>query len=180
MPGVLESDTLACQLYPARGYRESRRVAILRRELADFEPPIDRRQMEARRRLIVTVTPDPLPRTWWEASVWGPFDLTRFELLPRGGGRPLAWALFRNLEITAVSGAGRAAGLIELVVEEPYRRRGLAVFLLSEICRQFGRQGMALLEMQVQHDNQPALGMARKLGFRQVAEGIVFHKDFPQ
>ena len=34
-------------------------------------------------------------------------------------------------------------GLIELYVDEAYRRRGLAVFLLSEAFRQFARQGIA-------------------------------------
>ncbi len=177
LPGVLQTDLVAQELYAGRGYAEINRVPILQRELSNFEAPIDRRQMEIRRSMIVEMTADPPARTWWEAGTLGPFDLNRFELRPRSGGPAAAWAVLRNMEPEGTVGVSRAAGLIELQVEESFRRRGLAVFLLSEVCRQYARQGYTLVEVQTTQDNLPALGVFRKLNFRQVAQGSVFRRD---
>ena len=66
---------------------------------------------------------------------------------------------------------GRAAGLMRLHVEELYRRRGLAVFLLSEAFRQFMRQGIMHVEIQALQSNTAALKLFGKLGFELVDQG---------
>lgn len=176
LPGVLQSDLVARELYASHGYQEIDRILILHRELNDFEAVIDRRQMQIRRRMIVEVTEDPPARSWWEACTIGDFDLTRLELVPHGGGPAVARATFRSIEPTGTSGVGRAAGLIDLYVDESLRRRGLAIFLLSEAFRQFIRQGIMLVEVQVIQHNAAAVGMYHKLGFQQVGQGSVFRK----
>jgi ribosomal protein S18 acetylase RimI-like enzyme len=177
LPGVLDSDTIARQIYPASGYREIDRTVNLRRELCNFEAPIDRYQMQIRRRMIAEVEVDPLPRTWWEACTTGDFDLTRFDLLSRSGGRVVASATFRSMAPTGTYVSGGDAGLIELWVDEALQRRGLAVFILSEACRQFIRDGIDSVEAQVMIHNAAALALYRKLGFQQVSEGSVFRKE---
>ncbi len=177
LPGVLDSDTVARQAFESHGYEEIERTVILERELADFEAPVDRRQMQIRRQMVVQLTVDPLPRTWWEACLLAPFDLVRFELLPRGSNTPVARATFRNLDPIGATGVSRQTGLIDLVVEAHLRRRGLAVFLLSEACRQFQREGVTRMEAQVMQDNRAALGLFDKLGFRQAGQGRVYRKQ---
>ncbi len=177
LPGVLDSDTLARQVFETHAYEQIDRTMILERELGDFEAPIDRRQMQIRRQMVVQLTTDPLPRTWWEACLLAPFDLMWFELVPRGSNTPVARATFRNLDPIGAAGVSRQTGLIDLVVEEHLRRRGLAVFLLSEACRQFQREGVGRLEAQVMQDNRAALGLFYKLGFRQVGQGTVYRKQ---
>lgn len=177
LPGVLQSDHVARQLYASHGYREIERTLIMRRDLEDFETPIDRQQMQIRRRMVVEVTVDPPARTWWEACTIGDFDLTRFDLVPRDGGPAVASATFRSMEPTGTAAAGRAAGLIDLRVDESLRRRGLAVFVLSEALRQFIRQGIMLVEAQAKEHNAAVLGTYRKLGFHQVGRGSVFRKQ---
>ena len=54
--------------------------------------------MQVRRQMMVEVTADAPTRTWWEACTVGEFDLTRFELVPRGGGSAVATATFRSME----------------------------------------------------------------------------------
>ena len=179
LPGVLESDRVAQELYRSHGYREIDRTIVLHRDLSDFQAKIDRQQMQIRRSMIVEVTVDPPSRTWWQAYTLGDFDLTRFELVPRSGGPPVARATFRNMEPTGALVTGRTAGLMHLRVEESLRRRGLAVFLLSEAFRQFIRQGVMLVEAQAMEHNAGALGMYRKLGFEQVDQGSVFRKEEP-
>jgi ribosomal protein S18 acetylase RimI-like enzyme len=175
-PGVLENDLIAQQLYTSHHYQEVDKTVILGRDLCNFEAPIDRRQMEVRRRMIVQVTADLPSRDWWEACVLGEYDLTQFELVPRGGGPLVAHATFRSMEPGGSSGVARAAGLVDLHVEESFRRRGVAVFLLSEACRQFVREGLTSVEVQTLQQNLPALALFRKLGFRPTGQGSIFRK----
>jgi GNAT superfamily N-acetyltransferase len=177
LPGVLQSDLIAQQLYGSHGYQEIDGTLVLDRRLRGFQAVLDRRQMQIRRQMIVEVTRDPPARTWWEACTLGEFDLTRFELVPRGGGPAVAWATFRSMEPTGSMATGRAAGLIELGVQESLRRRGLATFLLSEALRQCAGQGIMVVEAQAMRNNTAALGMYRKLGFQKVGQGSVFRKE---
>jgi ribosomal protein S18 acetylase RimI-like enzyme len=176
MPGVLDTDRVAQGAYLARGYEEIDRTLVMQRDLSTFEAVVDRRQMQIRRQMVVEVAIDPPSRTWWEACVLGEFDLTRFALVPRGGGPPAAIATFRSMELTDSSSPGHIMALIDLVVAEAYRRRGLAVFLLSEAFRQFARQGITTIEAQAMQHNVAALGMYRKLNFQQIDQGSVFRK----
>ena len=177
LPGVLDSDTVARQAFAARGYREVERTTLLRRELSGFESLVDRRQMQVRRQMMVEVTADAPTRTWWEACTVGEFDLTRFDLVPRGGGSAVATATFRSMEPSGTTSVGRAAGLIELSVDAAYRRRGLALFLLSEAFRQFLRQGIMHVEVQARKSTPSPCEMLQKLGFQQVDQGGVWKKD---
>lgn len=177
LPGVLDSDLPAQQLFASQGYREIDRTVIMRRELSTFQAVIDRRQMQIRRRMIVEVTPDPASQTWWEACTIGGFELTRFELIPNDGGAAVASATFRSMEPTGTVGSIRAAGLIDVEVDQSLRRRGLAIFLLSEAFRQFIREGIMLVEAQTTKHNTAARGVYEKLGFQQIGQGSVFRKD---
>jgi GNAT superfamily N-acetyltransferase len=176
LPGVLDSDRVARQLYASCGYEEIERTLVLERDLANFEAVVDRRQMEIRRRMIVQVTADPPSRTWWEACTLGEFELTRFEVMSRGSTSPVAWAVFRGMEPGGNVGIGRGAGLLELYVHESMRRRGVATFLLSEAFRQFIRQGLMHVEGQVMQNDAVAAALLQKIGFRPSAQGSVFRK----
>lgn len=178
LPGVLDSDATVRQVFAARGYREVDRATLLRRDLNDFESLIDRRQMQVRRQMIVEVTVDAPTQTWWEASVLGEFDLTRFDLVPRVGGPAIATATFRGMESNGSTSVSRAAGLLSLNVAEPYRRRGLAVFLLSEAFRQFLRQGITQVDVQTCLHDAGAIELLRKLGFQEVGCGGMWRKEF--
>ncbi len=175
LPGVLQSDQFARELYASHGYEEVEHTLVLRREMTGFQAVIDRQQMQIRRRMVVEVIVDPPSRTWWEACTLGDFDLTRLDLVPRGGPS-VAHAIFRTMDPAGATGFGRAAGLIEFYVQESFRRRGLAVFLLSEAFRQFIRQGIVLVEAQVAEHNTAGQGVYRKLGFTQIDQGSVFRK----
>ncbi len=176
LPGILDSDTIARQAFAVSGYQETERTTILQRELSGFESLISRQQMQVRRQMLVEVTVDAPTRTWWEACTLGEFELTRFDMVPRGGGLPVATATFRSMEPGGTTAAGRAAGLIGIHVEESYRRRGLAVFLLSDAFRQFLRQGITQVQVQVRQTDLTALELFQKLGFRPVEQGGVWKK----
>jgi GNAT superfamily N-acetyltransferase len=177
LPGVLDSDTVARSAIAARGYREVERTALFSRNLDGFESQIDRQQMQIRRQMQVEVTPDAPTNTRWEAFTFGEFDLTRFDLVVRGRREPVASALFRSMEPSGTTGVARAAGLIDISIAEPQRRRGLATFLLNEAFRQFLRQGIRRVEVQAAQSNTAALALFQKLGLQQSAQGALWRKD---
>ena len=177
LPGILASDTLACETFTSHDYREIDRTVIFQCQLRNFHVAFNRRLMQIRRQMIVHTTVDPPWRNWWEGCTLGNFELTRFSLHPRLGGPPVAHALVRNIDQTGVFGGGRSAGLVELEVDPRHRRRGLVTFLLSEIIHQLGRHGITQLEVQTMRENSAALALYQRLGFQKVDEGIVFRKN---
>ena len=177
LPGVLESDSVAQQTFTAHGYREIDRTLLFRRNLSTFEAVVDRRQMQVRRQMVVEVVADPPPRTWWEACTLEQFDRVRFALIPRSGGSAVATATFRRMEIVATTMQPPSLGLIEVWVEESARRRGLAIFLLSEAFRQFIREGTREVEVQAMQHNLAAQALYRKMGFQQFEQGSVLRKE---
>jgi len=176
LPGILQSDTVAQDAFRTHGYREIDQTQILQRELSDFQMPIGREVMQVRRQMTVQASVDSPVRTWWEACTIGDFDLTRFELMARGGGRTLARATFRNMDASGGDAFVRQAGLIDLEVDSASRRQGMATFLLSEAFTGFVRQGITLVQVQTMAHNTAALGLYRKLGFQQIDQGSVFRK----
>jgi ribosomal protein S18 acetylase RimI-like enzyme len=177
LPGVLETDTVAQQAFASRGYREIDRTLLFRRNLTRFEAVVDRRQMQVRRQMVVEVVMDPPPRTHWEAWTLGAFELTRFLLVSRTGGTAAATATFRRMELEPTTLHPPSLGLIEIAVDESARRRGLAIFLLSEAFRQFNRDGTREVEVQAMQHNLAAQSLYRKMGFEQFGQGSVLRKE---
>ncbi|MCC6125108.1 MAG: GNAT family N-acetyltransferase [Pirellulales bacterium] len=177
LPGVLDSDQIARTAFENGRYREIERTRIMRIDLNRFESVIDRQQMQIRRQMVVEAQIDAPTRTWWEACTLGEFELTRFEMVPRGGGSAVASALFRGMDPSGAKTFGRTAGLMTCAVDPAYRRRGYAVFLLSEAFRQFQRQGIMTVEAQTLETNLPAVNLYKKMKFEQIGGGGIFRKE---
>lgn len=177
LPGVLQSDAIARNIYNAAGYKEIDRTIIFQTNLHSFKTPISRRLMQIRRRMTMKTTTDQPTKTWWEACTLGNFDLTRYELIPRHETSPVAHAVVRNMDPSAPVGTGGAVGLIELQVDRTHRRQGLVSFLLGEMFHQLGRQGVSHVEVQTMQHNAAGVGLYRKLGFQEIDQGIVFRKQ---
>jgi GNAT superfamily N-acetyltransferase len=177
LPGVLATDTLFCQILLSHGYKEVERTVGFHGDLHTFEAPVTRQQMQIRRRMHVNVMHDPPARSWWDACTTGNFQLTRYEIVSQHGGPSLAHALVRNLELAVALGGGQSVGLMELHVDPRHRRQGLVTFLLTEVFHQLSRQGVVGVDVQTMLHNTAAVGLYRKLGFREANQGIVFRKD---
>jgi len=177
LPGVLQSDTVAQSLYRSQGYEEVDQTLIVQRSLEGFQVPVDRQQLQLRRQMTVEVVLDAQAGSWWQACTAGDFDLTRFQLKPRGGGQVLAEALFRSMDPSGAGAFVRTAGLLNLSVEPVYRRKGLGLFLLAEAFQGFLRQGILQVEAQTLRNNTAAAGLLTRLGFQQTDQGTVFRKQ---
>ena len=177
LPGVLDTDHWLQQLFQSRGYREIDRTLVFQRPLDGFRAPIDRRQVQIRRRTKVQAVIDPPPATWWDACTIGAFDRTQFTLNQRDGGPVMASATYWDMRPLADAWGRSAAGLFELHVAPKHRRQGLATFLLSDSFRQLHEAQVTLVEAQTMQRNTAAAGMYRKLGFEVVDQAAVYRKE---
>jgi ribosomal protein S18 acetylase RimI-like enzyme len=103
-------------------------------------------------------------------------DRVHYQLKPNANDSPCGEALFWDMEPLAASWGVHARGLIDVEIDEPQRRQGLATFLLGEAMREMRNHGVAFVEAQVEHANAAALDLLAKLGFQEVEHGIVFRK----
>lgn len=176
LPGVLDTDTVPRHLYESSGYQPIERTLVFARDLWDYRPPVDRSQVQFRRRMIVEVTHDPKPETWWEACTVGDFEVSRFDLIPRGGNSPLARLTVRDSEPTGFFQSGQAVDLMDVHVHQDHRRQGLATYLLRESFRQLTRQSVGRVTGQLAEKNEVGIGLYKKLGLEQVEQATVFQK----
>lgn len=177
MSGVLESDPAANQIFTAAGYRPAGRSLVLNRDLAGFRPVVDRIQIQIRRTTRLETTVDPPATTWWDAVMFEPFERSRWALVEREGGPPLASVHFWNLETMLGTWGVRAVGIVDLEVSSQRRRRGLATNLLGAAFRQLHAQGVSLAEAHVPAENAPGLAIFHALGFNQVDATTLYCKD---
>ena len=174
---VLDSDRLQQKFFASHGYEEEARAVVLHCDLARFRPPVDRRQMLIRRRTTLHVTEDPAAQTWWESSTIGATDRTRFDLLPREGGPPLADVTLWNMDLLGATWGVRAAGVTGLeVLLGSNRRQGLAIYVVAEALRHFQELGVMLVEAQVDAGNVAAQALFKKLGFFEVDQAVRYRK----
>jgi ribosomal protein S18 acetylase RimI-like enzyme len=175
--GVLESDPTMQAIFREAGYRELQRSIVLRRDLSQFRPVVDRQQMQIRRHNTFEVVADPPTTTWWEACMFEPLDRTLCFLSPRDGGELAARVYFWNMETMIPAWGVRAVGIADLEVPAERQRQGLARFLLGEALRHLHGQGVSLAEVHVPVENAPALAVFRGLGFEEVDQAVHFAKD---
>ena len=177
MSGVLDSDPQSKAVFCSSGYRAAKRSLVLNRDLAGFRPVVDRQQIQIRRTTRMETTVDPPAKTWWDAVMFEPFERTRWALVEREGGPPLASVYFWNLETMIGTWGVRAVGIVDLEVSGQQRRRGLATNLRGEAFRQMHGQGITLAEAHVPEENSGGLAIFRALGFSQVDASTLYCKD---
>jgi len=177
LPGVMETDTLACKTFDSSGYERVKSTLVFRGDLRSVESPVNRAQLQIRRRMSVQMKNDLSTSNWWEACTLGNFDLTRFDLMPKTGGESFSHVTVRTMMTPGESGPVRTVGLIELETQKSHRRQGLVSFLLTEAFHTLLRNGINTAEVQTMADNVAAVSLYKKLGFEQIDSGTVFRKE---
>jgi ribosomal protein S18 acetylase RimI-like enzyme len=175
--GFLDSDPLARPFFEKHGYLAERALAVLHLSL-DTPPNVaDGRFAALRQRAHIHGAPWH-GLTWWQEAVLGPVELMELVLDDRQTGRRAARAVLWEMTDTFSPRWGEhALGLIQVEVEPDLRRQGLSKFMLYQLLRHYHEQFFTLMETQIPEDNEPALRMARSLGFRQVDTGRRFVKN---
>jgi ribosomal protein S18 acetylase RimI-like enzyme len=175
LPGILDSSPAMQEVFQRAGYTTAARIAVLRRPLAGFRPPVNRLQVAIRRATTLRVIDEPARRTWWEAATTTGIALRRYEL--RGEAEALLGsASFWDVEPLARSWGLALAGLLRVDIEGDRRRQGLASYLVAEALHDLGVEGTTVAETHVAEDNAAALQLFTKLGFQATDHGTVFRR----
>lgn len=175
IPGVLDSSPAMQAAFVRAGYVVDGRIAVLRRPLAGFRPPVNRLQMAIRRSTTLSVVDEPSRRTWWEAATTTGLALRRY-VLRNQAEELLGTATFWDMQPLASAWGVAAAGLMHVDIEGPRRRQGLASYLVAEALHDLASEGVALVETHAAESNQPALSLFGKLGFQPADHGTIFRK----
>ncbi len=173
LPGILDSSPGMQDVFRRAGYAEAARIAVLRRSLAGFRPPVNRLQMAIRRATSLRVIDEPARRTWWEAATTTGIALRRYELR-NATDDLLGGASFWDMQPLAAAWGVAAAGLLHVDIEGPRRRQGLASYLVAEALHDLAQEGVTLVETQVAESNAAAVKLFEKLGFAITERGTVF------
>lgn len=173
LPGILDSSPAMQRVFRQAGYVEADRIAVLRRPLAGFRPPVNRQQVAIRRTTVLRAIDEPMRRTWWEAATTTGIALRRYELRAQGN-ELLGTASYWDMQPLAESWGVSAAGLLHVGVEGGRRREGLAHYLVAESMHDLAQEGVTLAETHVSEANVAAMRLFTKLGFTAGEHGTRF------
>jgi ribosomal protein S18 acetylase RimI-like enzyme len=176
LPGILDSSAGMQDVFRRAGYAEVERVAVLRRPLAGFRPPVNRLQMAIRRATTLRVIDEPARRSWWEAATTTGIALRRYELR-NASEELLGSGTFWDMQPMASAWGVAAAGLLHVDIEGERRRGGLASYLVAEALHDLAQEGVTLVEAQVVETNAPAVKLFEKLGFAVADRGTLFTRS---
>jgi ribosomal protein S18 acetylase RimI-like enzyme len=175
LPGILDSSKGMQDVFRRAGYAETERVAVLRRPLAGFRPPVNRLQMAIRRATTLRVIDEPARRSWWEAATTTGIALRRYELR-NAAEELLGSGTFWDMQPIASAWGVAAAGLLHVDIEGARRRQGLASYLVAEALHDLAQEGVTVVEAQVVETNAPAVSLFEKLGFTVADRGTLFSR----
>jgi ribosomal protein S18 acetylase RimI-like enzyme len=175
VPGVLDSSGAMQGAFQRAGYEAADRIAVLRRPLAGFRPPVNRLQLAIRRSTTLRVVDEPSRRSWWEAATTTGLTLRRY-VLRNQAEELLGSATLWDMEPLASAWGVMAAGLMHVDIEGPRRRQGLASYLVAEAMHDLANEGVSLVETHVSQSNAAAMSLFEKLGFQAVEHGTLFRK----
>jgi ribosomal protein S18 acetylase RimI-like enzyme len=175
LPGILDSSPVMQGIFLRAGYEEVERIAVLRRRLAGYRPPINRLQVAIRRSTVLRVIDEPTRRTWWEAATTTGIALRRYELRNHSE-EVLGSASLWDMQPLASAWGVSAAGVLHVGIEGQRRRQGLARYLLSEAMHDLAEEGVSLMETHVALSNSAAFALFESLGFETAEWGTVFRR----
>ena len=175
--GVLASNVGWVDLLTASGYRAKSRRVLAGRTLGGFRPPIDRRQMQVRRKFKVAEPKVAIPDNWWDACIWALHEWTRFSLVLPGGGEPIISATFWDVQPLGHNWGVQTVGLVRLDDTPEARQEGLTTYLLSESLRQYQAAGYAQFEAQAATTDVSLRAIFVELGLNEYDEGALWVKS---
>jgi ribosomal protein S18 acetylase RimI-like enzyme len=175
LPGVLDSSASMRGVFERAGYEVADQIAVLRRNLAGFRPPVNRLQLAIRRNTVLRVIDEPTRRNWWEAATTTGIALRRYELRNHAE-EVLGSASFWDMQPLAAAWGVQAAGLMDVAIEGERRRQGLAHYLVAEAMHDLEQEGVTIVETHASRSNTAAMKLFEKLGFEVAEFGTLYRK----
>ncbi|HMC12703.1 MAG TPA: hypothetical protein VKH44_15490 [Pirellulaceae bacterium] len=174
--GVLASNSGWVDLLTASGYQPKVRRVLAGRTLAGFRPPVDRKQMQVRRKFKVAEPAYVVPDNWWDACVWALHEWTRFKLVLPHGGETIISATFWDVEPLGHNWGVQTVGLVKLEDTPEAREEGLTTYLLADALRQYQSAGYAQVEVQAAVADTSLRAIFGELGLAEYDEGALWAK----
>ncbi|WP_437230074.1 GNAT family N-acetyltransferase [Planctomicrobium sp. SH661] len=172
--GFMESDKSADPFFKALGYVPIQRVPVFQRDLTDRKDPMNFRLMALRRQTELIVSDQPEKPSWWWYCRFGNIESMRFQLVEKKTGASIATVTVVGLDHYIQSWNERAIGLVDVLVEEPFRAQGFGQTLIVEAIRRLRTEMITRAEIHIPEDFQDAVGAILASGFTQVDAGIIY------
>jgi ribosomal protein S18 acetylase RimI-like enzyme len=174
--GFMESDPDAAPFFTAMNYRPVERHGVYQCDLATQRSPMSFRFVNVRRKMELTVAPEPDNVNWWWATRYGRLDTVQFSLRSKENPSEVAELTVVGLDLYLTAWQQRAVGLAELRTVTSELRKGYAQALLVETCRRLKDELVTLAEAHAVESNTPVVKLLETCGFSRVDTGVVYAK----
>jgi len=124
--------------------------------------------------LSLTAQPDRM--TWWWLTRFGRLDSLQCQLVPKGGGEPVAAATVVGLDLYLPKWREQSVGITDLRVLQPSRRLGYGQMLVLEICRRMREELVTRVDASLADGDTAAVGLVESSGFERIDTGIVYRR----
>ena len=177
IPGVMATDRATLEGFMAAGFEPHDKICVLERSLSGFRTTVNRNKMKLRREYAIRTDAAPMERSWWESCTLGGADRHRFSVASKTSPDECGTVSYWDIEPMASQWGSPAKGLYDLSILPELQRSGLATFLVGESLRRLMENGAGLVEAQARQSDEASMGVFHKLGFEQVAEGMLMRKS---
>jgi hypothetical protein len=173
MGGATTSERRCCGWLSAAGFLPSLPTSHWELDLTDFQPPVNRIQIQIRRSAHVERLPEEPSMPWWQACVLGHTDPSEFRLTQRSDQQMLGEALFWTVspELQTVP-----ESVVWMWPPSKKSEADQTVFLIGEACRQLQNERIDVVRTATAANDTATNGILQRLGFSAVQSGIVFEK----
>lgn len=177
MIGISAAETRICRWLTAAGYHATVPTNAWELDLAAFQPPMNRVQMQIRRSAQVNREVDEPMLPWWQACVLGHTEPTAFQLTHRTEKRVLNEVLFWTVAPELQSSPESAVWLWPpKATEDVEEDADQLVFLIAESLRQFQEERLDVVRTVSAASDTSRNALLRRLGFSTSESGVVFEK----
>jgi ribosomal protein S18 acetylase RimI-like enzyme len=174
--GFMESDPDAAPFLAAMNYRPVERHGVYQCDLTTQRSPMSFRFVNVRRKMELTVAPEPDNVNWWWETRYGRLDTVQFSLRSKENPSEVAELTVVGLDLYLTAWEQRAVGLAELRTVTSELRKGYAQALLVETCRRLKDELVTLAEAHAVESNTPVVKLLEMCGFSRVDTGVVYVK----
>lgn len=176
MAGATTSERRVCDWIGKAGFVSCLPTNQWELDLADYQPPIDRVQIQIRRGCHVERLADEPALPWWQACLLGHTDPIQFRLTSRSDGELLCEALYWSVAAELQSVPESLLWLWPPQVPSEAQVADQIVFLLGEACRQLQAERVDTIRTVSAASDTRLNAILRRLQFKAIHNGVVFEK----
>lgn len=176
LAGVTPQETRLCGWLQHGGYSVDRMLTLWELQLAFFQAPVDRAQIQIRRASRVLREQDEPVLPWWRSCLLGHTDASMFRLGDKLGEPLNLDALFWQIEPELLSDY-----LLKVWVWPDFAKSDSSsdqlVYLVAEALRQFQAEQIDVARTASFEDDEVASAVLHRLGFSPLEQGASFAKN---